>query len=66
MPTRPSRADRYRQEADRLRQQAEAAHVPEARTDLLSVAQQYEALAKRVESISEHFARVLARLRLRS
>lgn len=65
MLTRASRSDRYREEATRLRRQAERVHVPEARVELLSIAQQYETLAHRVEVISDHFARVLARLRRR-
>jgi hypothetical protein len=62
----PRRAMRYREEADRLRREAETVHDAETRIELLELAQKYEALANSVARVSENFSRVLARLRSKS
>jgi hypothetical protein len=47
--TPPTASDRYRKEAARLRDKADATHEPTIRTELLAMARQYEVLAESVE-----------------
>ena len=63
MRARSSRAERYHQEAERLRRNAEFVRDAETRIELLTIARKYDALASSVEQISGHFARALAKVR---
>jgi hypothetical protein len=48
---RSTRAEKYRQEAARLRREAESAKRPEIRRQLLNIATQYDDLANSVERL---------------
>jgi hypothetical protein len=49
MPSRQSRAERYRREAENARREAAAVHDPDVRQQLLNIAQQYDTLADSIE-----------------
>jgi hypothetical protein len=48
MPTRQSRAERYRRHAEPARRESESLHDPELRQQLLNIAEQYEKLADNI------------------
>ena len=48
-------ADQYREEAARLRALADASYLADVRRDLVTIAQDYEALAQQREDVSRRY-----------